>query len=111
MIAWNDKDFLKSFPDLLDMATAVTFQAESNFSKNPCPYQIEQINSKKSPFSDAGDPSFSPYDNLKQNFLDTLFGDENKISRQEWIDGVKDNNELNYLFYPDKIRLRLDYEI
>lgn len=52
----------------------------------------------------------SKYDELNSEFLDTLFDTESKIKREAWVDGVKKNKLLNYIFNPAQIRTKLGYE-
>lgn len=100
-IACNDKDFEPNFKTLLDMASEMVYKLEPKYMKSGEPFsqvskeEIDKIKETK-------------YDDLLEEFIDTVFDVESKLDRDDWQKMVAEKQD--FLFFPQKIRDQLGYK-
>ena len=93
-ISANDKDFKPQFEELLLLATQVVDEQRSailNKDRLLSEDQLQEIQDK--------------FDDLREEFLDEVFGGDAKLDRKEWETEVA--NKASWIFDPEQIRVKL----
>ena len=101
-IAAEDKDFAPNFYQMLNFATEVVFKYELIYgpgSGGTPAFSDDQIAETKD----------EKYETLLNEFLDSVFGYESKIRREDWQAHVA--AQCDWVFHPDQIREKLEYNL
>ena len=90
-VSHSDKEFEPNLYCIFDLACEITFRLAPKYTK--VKYHVEL----------TVDKSF--YHELRDQFIDEVFENECKLSKNDWIEEVADKQ--NYIFYPIKIRKKM----
>jgi hypothetical protein len=96
-IAANDIDILKSFTQLLDVATEMVFDLEPIYMGTERVIMMDTIETVKA----------EKYEDLLDSFLDDVFGLESTLSREEFEKEAA--KKAAWIFDPNQIRKKLEY--
>lgn len=88
LISADDKDFKPNFYKMLDFATEICFDQETMITARPSAFSDEEVLEAKR----------KKYDELLEDFLDTVFGHESKLRREQWSEKVA--QETSWIFNP-----------
>lgn len=94
----NDKDLGPTLKALWEAATITAFEQEAAVLGGQNEITEKQI-------ADAREK----YDELVDDWLDEVYGVENKLERDEWVDIVSTKEEASWIFDQNSIRQRLGY--
>jgi hypothetical protein len=98
MISASDKEFPDSFRTLIELATKLVYEYEPQVNSGETPVDPEKVTDEV-------------IDNLREQFLDGIFGHASKMPRKEYMDAVAKKDNVNYIFNSKDIRQRVDKEI
>ena len=98
-ISCSDKDFKETLYRMFYIASEMVFlnASDQNFGGKLITIRPQDIETAK-----------EKYDELKEEFLDEVFGSEARLDRTEWETNVVQYQA--YLFSPELIRQKLEYE-
>ena len=91
-ISANDKDFPESFDKMINLATTMIYQYEHEFQNGP--------------FRPNDDLSEELLENIREDFLDNVYGARAKLTRKDYMELIA--TKQAWIFDPSKIRERID---